>query len=505
MESEDHNPFSFRMGRKTFLSLVAILLFAIAVRIIFFYGVGVSDDLAYTKFASEVEKNGYHLEATHHTTRLGIIYPVSWLYRLFGVNEFSSTLFVSLASIAGIVLIFYFGKLFFSERTGLIAAFLLSIFPSDVMLGTKLLPDLPSAFFMSLGVFLFLVGEHSVKNKTTMMYHFFAGISIGIAYLVRESALLIALFFLAYILFRRKFKASYVVLGLSVLAVILLEIGLFHALTGDLLFRLHGSNEVYLDVIKAGNFYGRPPTSIASLLHYPYIILTSLEINIFYIATFIAFIYFWVARKKEAYPFMIWFAALLIYISVGTSSFSRYIFFAATPRYLLVISIPAMLLLAAFLAEKKTAIRKWVFPSVAIILFLASMVFLATDHESREIADNVKEAMPAILKLDKPIYTDRRSVDVIGYLSGYTDNLELITFNYCNGTVCSPESVRTKDLSAVKDAYVVVNQKLMKVVTSIHPYVRYPEEVQHIPAEWVDVESIGSGDEEIGIYYIPKK
>ena len=148
--------------RKTFAFLILVLLFALLLRLVFFSGISASDDLEYTHLAYQMSKNEFSFPATHHATRLGIIYPVSVLYGFFGVSEYSSVVFPLLVSIVGIVLIFYFGKLFFNEKVGLIAAFLLSFFPLDVVLATKLLSDIPSAFFLSLSIFLFL-GEFIIK------------------------------------------------------------------------------------------------------------------------------------------------------------------------------------------------------------------------------------------------------------------------------------------------------------------------------------------------------
>jgi len=88
--------------------------------------------------------------------RIGIIYATALSYSIFGVNDFSSVLFVLLTSLGSIILIFYFGKLLFDEKAGLMAAFLLSFFPLDIAYSTKLLTDLPSAFFMALGSLVFI-------------------------------------------------------------------------------------------------------------------------------------------------------------------------------------------------------------------------------------------------------------------------------------------------------------------------------------------------------------
>ena len=143
----------------TKIMLFLIVTFGILIRLIFFSGIGTSDDLAYTSYANSLSKGEIQQGTLTLSTRLGLIYPTSVLYSMFGVNDFSSVLFVLLASIGNIILIFYFGKLLFNEKVGLISAFLLSIFPLEVVYSTKLLSDLPSAFFMAFGVYLFLYAE----------------------------------------------------------------------------------------------------------------------------------------------------------------------------------------------------------------------------------------------------------------------------------------------------------------------------------------------------------
>ena len=159
---------------------------------------GASDDLAYSKFAINIDEGIDPDSSQTLATRLGIIYVTALSYKLFGINDFSSVLFALLTSVGSIILIFYFGKLLFNEKTGLIAAFLLSFFPLEVVYATKLFTDLPSAFFMALGVYLFLYSEIKSKFKFGLGY-FLSGIFIGIGYFIREGVLLIALFFIIYI------------------------------------------------------------------------------------------------------------------------------------------------------------------------------------------------------------------------------------------------------------------------------------------------------------------
>src|SRR3989338_1031326 len=234
---------------KTYVLLLLIVLFGLFLRLIFFSGMGISDSLVYSKTANDINTGkGIDPNSTLTlSTRMGLIYPTSISYRLFGINDFSSVLFVLLTSTAGIILVFYFGKLLFNEKVGLMASFLLSFFPLDVVYSTKLLSDLPSAFFMALGVYLFLYSEIKSNSRYSIGY-FFSGILIGIGYFIRESALLIGFFFITYILYKRKIKKQYFLVPLGVLLVFVAESLIFLALTGDQLSRAVASQQYFAEV-----------------------------------------------------------------------------------------------------------------------------------------------------------------------------------------------------------------------------------------------------------------
>ena len=143
-------------GHKGSTWLLIILAFALALRLVFFTGTDASDPLAYTKYANMLAKGEPINVERGDAFRIGLLLPVSVLYRMFGFNEFSSNVLVILASLASIVLIYKFGVMLFNEKAGLLSAFLLSFFPFDVLYSTRLMTELPSAFFVALSVYLFL-------------------------------------------------------------------------------------------------------------------------------------------------------------------------------------------------------------------------------------------------------------------------------------------------------------------------------------------------------------
>jgi hypothetical protein len=446
---------------------------------------GISDSLTYSKTAYDLgESKGIDPESTLTlSTRLGLIYTTALSYKLFAINNFSSVLFVLLTSIGSIILIFYFGKLLFNERTGLMAAFLLSFFPLDMVYATKLLTDIPSAFFMALGVYLFLYSEKVSKLKYSMGY-LFAGIFIGIGYLIRESALLIVLFFIIYILYKRKIKKEYFLVPLGVLLIFVIEALIFFSLTQDLFFRTQASQQVLAKVVIANNYYGRLdfPTG---LFHYPYIILTNNLISYFYIFIFIAILYCLARKKKETYILLFWFIPLLLYLSFGSSSFTQYLPFIAKARYLTIITIPGILLLAFFLVGKGHFIKR-VAMSLALILLLTSVVSVYL-REDRNLLDNLNIVSPYLKGLDKPIYMDSRSIKVLDYILKYKNEIDARRY--------------TIDLKIIKDAYILVNKDMIRRLKESNNNTKFPVEIDNPLENWKITKEIGKGENRIIIYF----
>lgn len=474
-------------AKNNYILLSLIVLFGLLLRIYFFSGMGISDSLAYSRTANDLNLGkGIDPEGTLTlSTRLGIVYPTAFSYNLFGINDFSSTIFVLLTSIAGIILIFYFGKLLFNKKTGLIASFLLSFFPLDVVYSTQLLSDLPSAFFMSLGVYIFLYAEIKRRLKYGLSY-LFSGIFIGIGYMIRESALLIALFFISYIVYKRKIKREYFLVPLGVLIIFAIESLLFFPLANDLFFRFHTSQKYLNEASSSHNYFGRLdfPTG---LLHYPWLFLASPLLSFFYIPVFIAIIYFLFYKRKrlskEIWILLLWLIPLLLYLSFGSSSLTDYIPFRAVDRYTSIITLPAILILAFFLSENR-------FPKkithLTMIVLLVSSIAAIYSREDRNLLYDLKSTYPFIDNLKKPIYTDERSITALDYISGFDNSLNLKKY---------PES-----LASLQDSYILINAGMIKNLRAANPNRQFPPEIDRPLERW---SLIKTGKNEIRIYYAP--
>ena len=462
--------------------MIFIVLLAILLRLIFFSGMGISDSLAYSKTANNINLGKYNESPPYFQLRLGLNYIIALSYKIFGINDFSSVLFVLLTSIGNIVLIYHFGKLLFSKKIGLMAAFLLSFFPLDVVYATKLLSDMPAAFFMALGVYLFLYSEIKSKNL-----YLFSGIFIGIGYLIRESVLLIALFFVLYALYNKRIKKEYLLVMLGFLVVFAIETLIFFNLTEDPLFRVYGSQAHMAQVRNYLNYFGRLdfPTG---LFHYPWLILTNNLLHTFYIAIFIAIAYCLVYRRKETSEMLIWFIPLLLYLSFGSASILEYSPFKAADRYLSIITIPGILLLAFFLMQKKDLI-KIIRPIILIILVTTSITFVSL-REDRNLLGNIEVLYPYLETLEKPIYVDGRSIETLDYISDY--KLQLNINKYPVG------------LATIKDSYIIVNRMMIRNLKEADKNRIFSKEIDNPPEKWIKIKEIGEEEKDkIVIYYIP--
>jgi len=470
----------------TKLLLFLIVLFGLILRLAFFSGVGISDSLVYSKSAYNIDKGIDTSSPLTLSTRLGLIYATALSYRLFGINDFSSIFFILLTSIGTIILAFYFGKLLFNEKVGLMAAFLMSFFPLEVIFATKLLSDMPSAFFMSLGVYLFLLSELKSRLKYGLGY-ILSGIFIGIGYLIRESALLIALFFIIYIIYKKRIKREYFLVPLGVILIFLVESLIFFSLTGDPLYRTHVSQQYLEEVAIKHNFYGRLdfPTG---LLHYPYMILTNNLVSYFYIFIFIAIIYFVIKRKEKSFIPLFWFIPLLLYLSFGSGSLTQYVPLIAKDRYLSIISIPGILLITLFLLEKKRLIRKYLLPTVLVILLFLSLISISS-HKDRNLLNNLREAYPIIENIDKTVYIDDRSIKAINYISKYKNKVNFKEY--------------PNDLKNIKDSFIVINADMIRRLKEANKNREFPKEINNPPNSWIIIKEIGKGKNRVTVYYSP--
>jgi len=490
-------PWSEKTNKKYILLI--ILLLGLSLRIIFFTGTATSDELTYYEYAHKVTQGTFSIELSHFSFRLGVIYPPALFFFIFGINELSANGFVLILSLLGILLIYFLGKEMFTERAGLIAAFLLSIFPLDIFYATRLLPDLPSAFFMALTVLFFFYAERGFKPA---LFFTLSGISFGIAYLMKEVSLLLGLFFFGHILYNKRFKFAYSLIGIGPALSILLVFLVSYHYTGDPFFQKHSNQNEEIAFLKEyyPNYFTLEGILKRTLLYLPYQFLTNVYYGSFFIVVLISLLYIFINKKKEPIQALLWMLPLLLYINFGTISFKEYVLFPLEFRHVFIIVYPSILIMAYFI-ENLSKRRKIILLSLLLIVSLGCNVYLQDKNQ----ATAIKQAKQYLSDLpDHPIYADDRTARVLEYLYGFSTTQQIIpynTYDYSDYT-SSDKNREILNLSNLSNSYVIVNNAGILGSRTMHPSMQFPPELFSPPASWSLLTEIRSQEGSLIIYNV---
>jgi hypothetical protein len=241
--------------RRSLLLLACIVVLAAAVRVYGFRGYAGFDDAEYARFAYRLAHErpypGDYTGPAVFPLRIGIIAPTALSYRLLGVSEWSTALWPLILSFAGIALAYSCTRLFFGAGAGVVAAALLAFLDADVDIATRLLPDLPGAFFAAAAVTAIAwAWERAIAPPRLWLAGAAAGLALGVSWLCKETVAYLAPFcFLWLLMTVRRDRDRAIALWAGVAAgaasVLLAEAAIYYAAWGDPLFRIHEMERNY--------------------------------------------------------------------------------------------------------------------------------------------------------------------------------------------------------------------------------------------------------------------
>ncbi|MBI2076291.1 MAG: glycosyltransferase family 39 protein [Candidatus Aenigmarchaeota archaeon] len=502
--------------------LLLIVLFALALRLWFFVGLVYTDEqdegiylrtalttsegrMDFSKYAN-LPKSFLPNPSEAFDFRTMVYYPPSIMFRLFGLNEFSAIFFSLVYSLLGIIVIFYIAKLFFNEKVGLLAAFLLSFFPLDVLFSTRLMPDIVVSFYMWLGMLLFFIAEKIKGNKShwykkNILLYFLSGLSFGLGYLAKISIFLVLILFVAYFFYTRKVKFVQLFVLLGFLAVFISEGLYFAASTGDFFLNYHISNGVYDNKIKYDNidninlipnilriwyldgstqiFY--LPTVLGILALRGEALNSMNYFGLFYYLVFFSVAFLLCKKVKRSYLLVLSLISIFLYLELGPT-FLRFFehgslinfLILKKARILMALTTPALILVSLFLTKLKYKISTM----MILILFLSSLIAINTTRDffvsgvsSIKEAANFLETQP-----DRSIYADHMAA---GMLEVYLGNKKRI-------------SGFPSDETAIKDAYIVdYGSRGMDISPQAIESIR-PKYLRNATNEWMVVKVINN-------------
>jgi len=497
--------------------LIIIVIFALIIRMNFFLGMNLNDDLCYLDSAHQITQGEFGFPEWIVTPRIVMNYPIALFFYLFGVSDFSGALYILLCSIGSVIVAYYIGKTLFGSGTGLASAFLIAIFPIEVIYATTIVPDIPVAFYMGLSVCLFLIGEKSDKK----IYYIFAGIAIGLAWLVKSLSILILLFYISYFLLDKIFDFKYQLSGvkrkssnkfkqiftirlgfiltsLGFIFVLFLEGLLYLSVRDNFFLRYKIESEHYVSTLG-----GRTP----NLGVYPKMLLAgdSPVFNYFglFFIIFCACIFLCLLfdRNKKLVILISWFVVLYLWMQYGTMNFNEYVLIDHLRRFATVWAIPIAVTIGYFIVGSKIS-KKRIFNVANIIvissLLITSFYYINESYECmeqnmasyRETADFLKQYP------DKDIFTDDATWGRLNFLLGYKRIENLKTLE------------QVQDPNEIEDAFVIVNGSREAVeVKEFRDAL--PTFVYNPPDNWIKVKVIHSGNIILGtydviIYYVPE-
>ena len=164
------------MQKKYILFLIPFILYIVLLCIMPLMD---PDETRYGLIASAMNQSGNYV-TPHIENVIYLEKPplVSWataiFFKIFGENDFSARFFVALCAWGCIVLVYFIGRHFRDQKTGLYSAMLLTVSLLPFILGHLNILDIPLTFFVSLAVWFGYLALQRQPSKYFLYLFYFA-------------------------------------------------------------------------------------------------------------------------------------------------------------------------------------------------------------------------------------------------------------------------------------------------------------------------------------------
>ncbi|MBI5003360.1 glycosyltransferase family 39 protein [Candidatus Woesearchaeota archaeon] len=472
---------------KNQLILISILILAIVLRLLY-AAEGVR--MIATEFAREafnIQQGLYDPNLIYF--HIGIRYTEVVLYAivtsLFGISEevlFSVTFVISLLAIA---LAYFIGKRMFSEKVGLLAAFLMAILPMEIFNATVVESDPLMALFTGTALFLYYIA----KKKQNKKLFFLAGILVALGFFTKIFAVLVIPILIVYEVLNaitkrendlKKIVLQFMYMGMGFLLITLPVFVYQYSETGDFFYNIKVEKgimhaitqfetwpEVKWDFPSEQNLLAYPRYMIKFIPENPWSKTfdeDSPMLHIYFILFFIILFFYVTKREKETDYLLCWILIPFLFLE-------GYSFIGKLQRYLTIIFVPLTILLSYLLLEQYERRRENKATKVWVILFFIGMIFITTlqlglpqffsadvfegehYHSSEELSYLVLKDLP-----EKDVYvTHYDQIPILSFYFEYTKNFSG-PYGYHGPTKTSFYDLNLiKNLNEIEDAYVIVD------------------------------------------------
>lgn len=383
-------------------TVAGIVAVGIALRLVFYGGFLLSDDAAYVERALGLAYGELTPPSAHFEARLGLVGPTALIFAFVGASQRTLAAFPFLCSVASLFLAYRFGRDFAGERVGLTALAFAAVFPMELIFASHLFATSPLALLTALALFLFLRAELGRARSAARCY-LLAGLTLGLAFVVHETALLCLVFYPAYALLVRRPSWGNLWIAAGLVVGIAVDPLLHGLLMGAPLARL-GAMVNADTVVGVASDVKDAGLTLEWIVHPWLRVLIEQEFGLFFY--FVLPVSLVALASRRAAPFEralgLWVLVIFLWLSYGSLSLTTYAPLARLPRYLAPVVIPSVVLLAAALEHVSARARA----VVIILVCLSSVASAALDdgHNTMEpyvaIAERLRERGPVRLVVE---------------------------------------------------------------------------------------------------------
>jgi len=161
-----------------------------------------------------------NLELSFFDHPAGVAYLITFSTAVFGDSEFGVRAIFAILGVLNVWLMYHVGKYLYDQRTGVIAAFLLSVNYGHILLSRSAMNDVAACFIFTVILYFFARAVFERSDR----YLWFMGLALGVGFLLKYTVVVIALGFLifayAYPEYRKFLKRRTTVYALLLAAII---------------------------------------------------------------------------------------------------------------------------------------------------------------------------------------------------------------------------------------------------------------------------------------------
>ncbi len=440
------------------------------------------DDIAYAFYAHYVSQ-GTFMENIGGilSIRLLQIYPIGFFYYLFGAGILSSAAWDIISYVLSVFLVFLIGRELYDKYVGLLASFLLAIFPLVAIYSVTMSDNIPMMLFVLLAFFCLI----KALKKNSRAWYFVTGIVLFAAPLTIPEGfvlwIIVGLLLIIGLFFKMPINEKRIKVSINT-TTIFIVIGFLLALVVTMLFNYYNSKIALITFTANILYYSqtwRPdllplPVNVALAFYpgvmFPYnfysaifnqhnpnipLIIQSIDLSggnstgLFFYAFIPCALYLLATReRRKSYMLLFWFMAGLLYLEfgpqhVGLSPFV-YVLSHRLDRYLTLISGPlAIIISAAAIRLVRGSRKRWRLTKLALcssailILTVTSWQIIFSFHQAN-VASRFSQYEAAKYILGVPnntrVYLDSGYGDMVVFTN--FDNLSRFYFGYGGVSSC---------------------------------------------------------------------